>query len=275
MRPIALSNVLVCGTARNVASKIESFLEVCDGSFSGFNSLQYLICESFSTDRTVEELEELARKRSNFNWFTDSTIDINERLRTNRIASARNQIIKKVRTDYSTVDYIVMADLDGVNRDLTQKSVESCWRLEEWDMVSANQPLKYYDIWALRASGWSETDCWAEYEELRLSMSKREARRKAVTSKMRSITRSHAPIKVRSAFGGLAIYKKNVFLEGTYKGFTTDGVEVCEHVSFHQDLLDKNRSLFINPRLVNLNEMSQLRNIFIDFGRRLSTKLRK
>lgn len=261
MKVLAHSNVLVCGTARNVSTKIEKFVQTFDRSFHDCLSLQFLICESFSTDDTARILDDLKRRKNNFDWFHDSEIQKSEKRRTVRIASARNQIMSRVESEYKDIDFVVMADLDGVNRDLTAKAVRSCWDLDAWDMVSANQAWKYYDIWALRAGGWVEIDCWLEYRNLISSIGEKMARRLAVTSKMRRIPRSAKPIEVKSAFGGLAIYSRDAFLEGKYEGSDSAGNEICEHVPFHEMLYSNNRTLLINPKLVNLNEVSQFRNI--------------
>lgn len=51
------------------------------------------------------------------------------------------------------------------------------------------------------------------------------------------------PVLVRSAFGGLVIYRTAAYLAGTYDG-TTD----CEHVPFHQSIAKvTGQHLFLNP----------------------------
>jgi glycosyltransferase involved in cell wall biosynthesis len=257
--------VIICGTARNVSRKIDSFVAQMDKSFKEFDDVQYLICESFSTDDTLRVLNRIKDRKKNFDFFSDSNISMKEHRRTVRIASARNEIVKKIRTSYPEIDYVVMADLDGVNRDLNSRAIQSCWQIPEWDMVSASQPLRYYDIWALRADGWVECDCWKEFEELKKEYSSRKARRIAVTSKMRSIRRCENPIQVQSAFGGFAIYTRAAFIEGTYRGADSNGDEICEHIPFHKDLLGKGYKLYINPKLVNLNEFTQIGNIIKEF----------
>lgn len=261
MKSIDKSNILVCGTARNVSSKLGPFLRVMDKCLNGFESIEYLICESFSTDDTKKVLSEISSKRANFNFFTDSDISENENRRTVRIASARNQLLNYVNTHGEKYDFIMMADLDGVNRDLRRQAIESCWAMNDWDMVSASQPLRYYDIWALRAKGWVEGDWWDEFQRLSATISKKRAYRITLTSKMRSIRRSSDPILVQSAFGGLAIYTREAFIAGSYQGLDSSGGEICEHVLFHNDLITKGYKLYINPRLVNLHEISQLGNI--------------
>jgi hypothetical protein len=162
---------------------------------------------------------------------------------------------------YGDFDYVAMLDLDGVNRDLTSSSVESIWKFDSWDVAFANQPFRYYDIWALRAKGWSDGDCWQQYQELSETIPAADAKRIAITSKMKSIPEKSQPILVESAFGGLGIYRTASFLDGKYMGMDSNGNEICEHVYFHQSLSKMGYKLYIMPSLVNLNRRSQLLNI--------------
>lgn len=259
------SSVLVCGAARNVTKKLDEFIFHTDRAFAGFEKTTYLICESFSSDGTWEKLLSLKSNRDDFICIQDELIETSELRRTVRIASARNQLQKTIKEKFIDFDYVAMMDLDGVNRDLTKENVESCWRHSKWDVVTANQPLRYYDIWALRADGWCETDCWDEYASLLREMPHNQALKKAVTSKMRSIRSSTEPIPVHSAFGGLAIYRMEAFLSSEYVGEDEEGKEICEHVPFHKGISDKGFKIFIMPSLVNLSPMTQVSNIIKDF----------
>ena len=59
---------------------------------------------------------------------------------------------------------------------------------------------------------------------------------KAVYSKMISIPEKSNPIEVESSFGGLAIYKRELFFNKRYHGLDKDGIEVCEHVEMHEKM---------------------------------------
>ena len=251
------STVLICGTARNVGKHVPKYFEILNSSFSSFKTVVFLVCESFSTDNTLAALESIKGSDMKLEYFPDIKVSLEETLRAVRIASARNSLQDKVKEKYSTFDYVVMADMDGVNRDLTQKSVDSCWDYPVWDAVTANQPFRYYDVWALRANGWSESDCWQDYRELLQSYSPRKAREIAVTSKMKSISPNTPLIPVESAFGGLAIYTMDAFLSGKYIGLSSEGYEVCEHVGFHQAIKERGLNIFIAPKLVNLLPKTQ------------------
>ncbi len=275
LKPFDKSSVLICGTARNVSGKLDKFVLYTDKAFSGFEKTSYLICESFSSDGTWEKLLALRSNRDDFNCLQDGQIDEREFRRTVRIASARNQLQETIKKNFENFDYVVMMDLDGVNRNLTRENVESCWQHSEWDGVTANQPLRYYDIWALRAKGWCETDCWNEYAALRKNMSHKRALKIAVTSKIRSISSNTPPIPVQSAFGGLAIYRMEAFLSSKYAGVDAEGVELCEHVPFHKGLTDKGFKIFIMPSLVNLNPKTQVGNILKDLIWKLISGIQK
>jgi hypothetical protein len=252
------SKIVICGTARNVQSKLVPFIRKMSKSFSPFKEVHFFIVESFSEDETVNLLKNISQKNSKIRYKVDSKISLSEKRRTVRIASARNLIISEVKNFYIDFDYVVMADMDGVNRDLSVRSVTSCWNYHDWDAMFANQPFCYYDIWALRAIGWCESDCWKVYHSLISNMDKKAATKLAVTDKMRSIKRESVLIPVNSAFGGLGIYKKSVFVESAYVGEYPDGQECCEHVPFNTLLSEKGFRLFINPNLVNIKPSTQI-----------------
>jgi hypothetical protein len=269
------SSILICGTAKNVGKNLDDFIKTADTAFSGFRKIEYLICESFSSDDTWERLLCLASSRSDVQCFQDEIIQKSESRRTVRIASARNQLLNHASVTFQKYDYVAMMDLDGVNRDLTKKSVESCWVHHEWDGVTANQPLRYYDIWALRAEDWCVSDCWKEYASFRKTMGHKQALKSAVTSKMRSISRNSPPIQVDSAFGGMAIYKMEAFLSSKYVGEDEQGIEICEHVPFHRGLADNGFKIFVMPSLVNLNPSTQIGNILKELALKLIETIKK
>jgi hypothetical protein len=260
-KPLHESSVLICGTARNVETKIPNFVLGVNRCFSGFKSVNILIVESFSSDKTIEALSKQKNTERNFDYFTDDTVDKGESRRTVRIASARSSVQNWIRNQAQVFDYVVMADMDGVNKDLTRIAVESCWQSDEWDVVTASQPFKYYDLWALRAKGWCEKDCWEEYDQLRLLYGDRKAKKMAITSKMKGLPRSSPWVEVDSAFGGLAIYKTEAFLSGAYSGTNPKGIEICEHVPLHQDIKTHGYRIFINPNLVNISPSRQILGI--------------
>ena len=59
----------------------------------------------------------------------------------------------------------MIANLDGINNGISRPAFESSFTaVIEWDMCAANQTGGYYDIYALRAKGWRESDYLRELE---------------------------------------------------------------------------------------------------------------
>ncbi|MAJ44700.1 MAG: hypothetical protein CMF96_08175 [Candidatus Marinimicrobia bacterium] len=248
------SNILIVGLARDCEGVISSEVQNINAAFSSAKSVQWLIIESDSSDCTTGVLNTMAEKLS-LRYLSLGRLRDRLKKRTQRLSECRNKYIEEIRSndDYAVMDFVVVADLDGANCNLTSESVTSCWQMEEdWDACFANQSEAYYDIYALRHKTWSPNDCWSAYKFLvQHGINHFDALNASIYSRMIKINESQKPIKVRSAFGGMGIYKKCLFEESNYFGLTADGCEVCEHVSFHEALHEKGRALYINPKLIN------------------------
>lgn len=268
------SNILIVGLARDCEHVIRSQILKINDAFKSAKSIQWLIIESDSSDRTTAVLKSMSEETT-LRYMSLGRLRNRINKRTERIAECRNRYIEEIRKndDYALIDFVVVADLDGVNGSLTAESVISCWQMkEDWDACFANQSKPYYDIWSLRHETWSPNDCWSAYNFLvQDGINHFDALNASVDSRMIKIKESHQPILVRSAFGGIAIYKKYLFDEANYIGLTADGCEVCEHVSFHESLHAKGRNLYINPKLINCgwNEHNRKLRIFAKVKARL------
>ena len=200
--------VLIVGLVRNCEPSLESEVETLRASFEDFKNVSFFLVESDSTDGSLEALRELATRIPNFQFLSLGNLRQSIPDRIERIAHCRNAYLDYVRTTSRKFDYVVVADLDGVNNLLTKEKVATCWKFDEWSACTANQTGPYYDIYALRASGWSEMDCWNEARSLYASgMNPVKSWVKAIRDKQRMIPESEDWIEVTSAFGGLAIYK--------------------------------------------------------------------
>jgi len=253
-KKLSLSNIVVVGLARNLENNLESEVQIINLAFVKAASIRWLVIESDSDDGTVGTLNKLSVNNA-FDFMSLGKLQTKYPKRTERIAECRNRYLEelKVNSKYNEIDYVVVADLDGVNSKLTPSAVNSCWQLDEdWDACFANSSEAYYDIWALRHSVWSPNDCFENYEFLlNNGKSKFEALNAAVYSRMIKLKNNMYPIEVESAFGGLGIYKKSIFLESRYIGLNSNEAEFCEHVSFHNVLREKGFRLFIAPNLIN------------------------
>lgn len=261
-------SILIAGTVRNCENTIIEEISRLHKCFSPLFSVHFFIVESDSDDKTIGCLENLKRSRENFNWLSLGRLRDRHPLRTERLALCRNAYLDELRSNskYQDIDYLVVSDLDGVNRLLTEDAVKSCWSNELWGVCTANQDGPYYDIWALRHHVWSPGDCLQQYYFfLQHNIAEPAAKFGAIFSKMIFIAKGQDWIKVDSAFGGLAIYRRKLIESAKYIGLNKLGEEVCEHVGFHSDITSRGHSILINPNLINVDftDVSEpLRSLF-------------
>jgi hypothetical protein len=238
------------GVCRNVEASIIHELENLTEAI-GQPLYKTLVIESDSTDETLSQLSRFSIERPNFYFESLGNLSASIPSRTARIAYCRNVYMEFLDAEARDNDFVVIADLDGANRDLTASRFEAIWERVDWDVCTANQQFAYFDIWALRAQGWSEVDWMQEYDSLLAGgMSPRKALKNSLYKKMIKINDKSEWISVDSAFGGLGIYRYKAISGLRYKG-ELNGREICEHVPFHIGIREKGGEIFIVPRLIN------------------------
>jgi len=249
----AVANLLVVGLVRNAGGKISADVDRLMRALGSFQRVQWLLIESDSTDRTIEELRRLANTVPSFRFLSLGQLQPHLPLRTQRIAHCRNAYLEELdqHADYASVDLVVMADFDGINTLVNDIAVLSCWMRDDWDVCTANQIGPYYDIWALRHSQWSPSDCKSSYRFLvSYGVEPQRALQATLLTRMITIPAGGPWIAVDSAFGGLAIYRRELLRGLRYVGLAADGQEVCEHVSIHEQIRSRGGRIFINPMMI-------------------------
>ena len=258
-KAIVDSKILLAGPVRNVAHTIQNEIETLVASLGNFKEIYCFVVESDSSDDTAKRLEELQDVIKNFSYVSVGNLSGKYPRRTDRIALCRNLIIDEVASnpEFTDIDYIAMADMDGMNALVTPEKIAQCWEVDEpWDVITANQLGEYYDIWGLSHPYWNPIDCWEQKHRLEDILGNHMAQNIAVTCKQSPIDPRADLIEVDSAFGGLGIYTRESFLSGRYAG-TDDqagGIDVADHIPFHRDLRQKGYRIFINPALINCDK---------------------
>lgn len=246
--------VLIAGTVRNVSTSVIESINTIESAFVMADEIKWLIIESDSTDDTLETLEGISLKKSNFEYVSLGNLSVEHPQRTDRIAVARNEYLKNFQHSklYSNCTHLVVADLDGVNNLLTKEGINSSLTLGGKCVYTANQLGPYYDIWALRHNLWSPNDCWAELAFYKKRYKWPEyALKRAILSRMIQIREDEDLLEVDSAFGGLAIYPREAVEGLMYVGLDASGNEICEHVQFSMNIGKKGFKIFINPKMIN------------------------
>jgi hypothetical protein len=249
-------NLLIAGVARDCETTIEAEIRRLLAAVDCFGNISWFIVESDSTDDTLGILNKLGLTIPNFRFLSLGALRNEIPVRTARIAYCRNQYLRELRTNplYENVDYLAVADLDGVNSQITSTAVQSCWLKKGWDVCCANRAGPYYDIWAVRHKEWSPNDCWSQYNFLLKYRPSHEAAFASAWSRMITIPEDNDWIEVDSAFGGFAIYRRSALADtASYIGGTSESYlgGPCEHVAFHFDIRRNGGSIFINPKLIN------------------------
>jgi hypothetical protein len=258
-KAIVDSKILLAGPVRNVAHTIQNEIETLVASLGNFKQIDCFVVESDSNDDTAKKLEELQGVIKNFSFVSVGNLSNKYPRRTDRIALCRNLIIDAVasKPEYADIDFIAMADMDGMNTLVTPAKIAQCWEVDEpWDVITANQLGEYYDIWGLSHRYWNPIDCWEQKQQLENILGNEMAQNIAVTCKQSPIDPRADLIEVDSAFGGLGIYTRESFLAGRYAGTDEQahGIDVADHIPFHRELRQKGYRIFINPALINCDK---------------------
>ena len=289
--------IAIVGTISNVENELGNDLEQLINALADFNVSNIFLVESDSTDQTSILLEKLISKHSNLKYAKLGNLKDQIPHRIDRIRFCRNYYVQWIRENYTAHlwDYVVVADLDGMNKKIKSAGINSCFLSTiSWDAVFANQKYGYYDIYALRHAVWMQYDCfrvlnimkkklglWLLARPIRSFLFKRiyfdQLRKKLIYNKMFKIPVNSEWIQVRSAFGGLAIYRTELFLKNDYSVICDRGFIRSEHIDFHEKCIKDDYKLFINPKLINSawNEYNINKNIIVRQSRSIFYELKQ
>ena len=238
----AKSKVAIVGLARDIVGTLPVSIKRIQETVQHFAGWKAFVVENDSTDGTKDVLER---------WAMDDQLHVItqtsnngrphlhgfEAARTVAMADYRNRCRELVRQHYPEADYVLVVDLDawggwsihgvmngiGWHSKMPQAACMASTSLfkHPGTLIDGKAPWAHYDNWAYRWLGWTpRLGPWFTFWLPPPGAS---------------------PIEVNSAFGGLAIYKTQPYLEAEYSG------EDCEHVPFHRRMKEKGWSIHLNP----------------------------
>ena len=247
---------LVVGTARNASKHIEDDLLRVVNSLNEILPTIGFVVESDSEDDTIAVLEKLSNIDSRIRYTTLGKLSTNFPNRILRLRHCRNAYIYEIRNnpEYKNCDLIVVADLDGINTKINSSSFEVALNSSfDWDVLTANQMARYYDILALRHPLWSPSNWLLEEQWYANFVGKRKAKVHSMSDRMIRIPKETPPFEVQSAFGGLALYKRWVFENTDYSEDCIEAQDEIDHVTLHRKVRAAGGKIFIHPSLINSN----------------------
>ncbi len=234
-----------------------NFAIVDDRMQRTFGEVLYCVYENDSTDGTAEWIRDLSAQRNDVRLLSEQGYRPamaeggGSRWRFERMAACRNRCLDLARQYAPHVDYAIVLDIDF--KEFEQVDVGAAIREidrihPEWQALCGSGlsqrdlgvygpsmhvvptrgslPVRLYDIAAML------TDTDQQQEGLAYAAMARPA--------------LHPPVRVRSAFGGIAIYKPEVLYSLHYEGYD------CEHVCLHRRMEEVFMSFKLCPMMVSL-----------------------
>ncbi|KAK7234510.1 alpha-1,3-mannosyltransferase [Aureococcus anophagefferens] len=211
--------VIVVGCARNCAKDLPACLRTLEGvarvatdCCGGGGPAGWVLFENDSDDGTLAVLEAFRRAGPRRHVVSEVGLDAWLPKRTHRLAHGRNMLLRRVELLgwLAGATLLVIADLDDVNKvvDLGGAAI-ACGLVAggSLDVATANQPRRYYDLWALRTAR-APGNSWAR-------AARYDANRYAAGLSFFFPEMSHGadalpatgdPVEVLSAFGGLGVF---------------------------------------------------------------------
>jgi mannosyltransferase 1 (CAP59) len=235
-------DVIIAGITRDNASHMAETLQLIDRIGKRFHGYHVVIYENDSTDKTVTIIRNWEHRNKaaasiqfvadKLNWPAANSTGGFSQQRFTKLAYCRNRVLQMVREErYGHCNYVIMLDMDQFNFDIDGLA-DSFGKHKDWDQCFANGVFDgqtYYDALAFRNHEFDDT---FNSEDQRV----RAQRIYPETSNL---------VPVDSAFGALAIYKRQCLMSCDYQ----DGD--CEHVSLHrcQAADESCARLRMNPRM--------------------------
>jgi len=210
-----------------------------------FEDFAFVFSENDSSDGTKAYLNQLCRNSSRFPVAcVGENFNLQKRPSISFLAQMRNFYLREINTQpmYEDYDYVLVFDADfKKERFLTSEGLtDSFSRTQEWDVIAANGEHfgKMWDAFAFRNEKFDMPYRPEDFPD-------------GIASYWPTILNIQGKyedgplIPVHSAFGGLAIYHKNI-LQGLYHNTSS---EDCEHVSLHAQIQARGGRIFINPNM--------------------------
>lgn len=260
-KKIINQKVIICGVVKDVEKTILKSTDICINVGELFNDYRVIIYENNSTDNTKQILKEINKdkikvisetidydeiKKNSKIWAYTQITGSDHPCRMEQIANARNKIIDEIKQqEYKDFTYVIMIDLDTHHFELNGIIDSFNNRdLNSWDVIYANGKDRYgyyYDKYALR--------CYSNIFMFGTELYGDEFGLKVGSVPVNFDNDDNHLVPVISAFGGIGIFKKEVFNECRYASLIDDSI-----TNFYHNLLINLPDNAVSPEIVTLFE---------------------
>lgn len=230
--------ILVLGVIKDGEKGFENSKKSIQKLVKNFLDYRIIVYENNSIDNTKKLYSSWANEDSKVTFLSENlTPSILQNYtprkgdyRCEFIARARNIVLEKaMSSEFDDFDYIMMSDLDEFDPWDIEEILNSIENPKaDWDSISANGS---YDLYTIRSDEFRlnpELIGWPLWINLQPKIGKIYA----------DILAKEDWLKVESAFGGLAIYRREAVRGCRYKGlFSSDYVKKLININYKKDLI--------------------------------------
>lgn len=242
--------VIVCGLVKDCGRNLENNISLALNVIDVFEKGKIIIYENNSKDNTKdilntyknndkllvisEDIDSETIKKNSRIWAYTEITGSDHPCRIEMICNARNKVIAEInKKEYDDYTYVIWIDMDSNGYNV--KGIENSFQYKnDWDVIYANgiENGSYYDLYALRTDDDPYgPEITGEYFWNNMCQKR--------------ITDTSSLIPVYSAFGGIGIYKKEVFKKHRFDCMVNEDVELFYDKYLNEHPLDKSMETII------------------------------
>jgi hypothetical protein len=258
---MANKKVVMAGLCINIEKKIPILNKKIEHIGKYFKDYKCVIFENDSKDNTRPLLKGLTVTNSNIKlvdcpdapdckYKAKSAIEhgpISEE-RMIKMSKYRNKLLDFIKSNYSDYDCVMFMDLDFKGPIDVNGIANSFGYYDIWDTISSFGLSSISPI-----SGYPTYHDTLAYDDGIHSVYNSDTDALNIILKLNKKRIGDEPIKVLSGFGGLAIYKMEVFNKNNIDYTPDDGKYICEHIILHNNMIKNGYDkIYTNPNMVLL-----------------------
>ena len=250
-------NVLFCATCKNVADYIERTLSLVHETGKMFKNYDVFLYENNSSDNTVEIIKQDEKVILETETLPDASYErssVSFYQRCQFIANARNKYVDYINNNASEYDYVFVFDTDLKGGWSKEGILTSVYYLEsnaEYDCMTSYCVVGGYGDLPLEKESkfnWLMFDSYA----FRFYDDNSKFPMDIANYNRIKVSKGANPLRVKSNFNGLGIYRPSCFKENYYSVLNhgQDQLTDIDHVTFHKMMENKGMSVFMNPSMI-------------------------
>ena len=255
-------NVIICGVVKQCGNVIKRNIDLAIKTGELFNKYKVIVYENNSTDNTkevlgnylhteniviiCEDIDPIEIRNNSKSWSYTSITGNNSPCRVEQICNARNKVLEELNKNiYDEYNYVIWIDMD-CNSWSIDGIMDSMNKRDQWDIIYANgiekkDKSEYYDLYAYR------TETFLYGPELLGEPFWRNLPKFDITDLSENL------IPVYSAFGGIGIFKKDIFKNHKYDCIVNEPVKKFYRNFINSDIYNNNKHLIENKNGIFIN----------------------